>query len=212
MHVVFLGPPACGKGTQSDILVKKYGFHHLSTGDLLRKECQSGSDLGNKLKATLENGALAPTELVNQAIKKDIEKYSKTSILFDGYPRKEDQALFLDKIIAETNGKIKRVFYFDIGENELLQRILNRITCKDCGAVYNLQTNPPKKDGVCDNCVGTTFVRRDDDSEAILKNRLRYFFEETALLKDFYQERGILTVINARAPVEEVTEQIVSAL
>lgn len=212
MHVVFLGPPACGKGTQSDVLVKKYGFHHLSTGDLLRKEAESGSDLGDKLKITLEKGELASTELVNQVIKKDIEKYSKTSILFDGYPRKVDQAIFLDEIIAATGDKIKKVFYFDIEENELLQRILNRITCKDCGAVYNLQTNPPKNEGVCDNCAGTNFVKRNDDNEAILKNRLKYFFEETALLKDFYQKRGILTVLDARAPVEKVTEQIISAL
>jgi adenylate kinase len=212
MHVVFLGPPACGKGTQAEVLVKKYGFHHLSTGDLLRKEADSGSELGNQLKLTLEKGALAPTELVNKAIKKDIEKYSENSILFDGYPRKIDQALFLDQILAENNGKIEKVFYFDIDAEELLQRILNRISCKDCGAVYNLQTNPPKKEGVCDSCAGANLVRRDDDSEAILKNRFKYFLEETALLKDFYQKRGILTVLDARAPLEKVTEQIVNAL
>ena len=212
MHVVFLGPPACGKGTQSEILVKKYGYHHLSTGDLLRKESASGSDLGNLLKLTLENGALAPTDLVNRAIKKDIEKYSKNSILFDGYPRKIDQAIFLDDMVAKTNGKIKRVFYFDIEVNDLLQRILNRITCKDCGAVYNLQTNPPKKEGVCDNCASANFVKRGDDNEAILKNRFKYFLEETAPLKEFYQERGILTMIDASASLENVTEQIVNAL
>ncbi len=212
MHVVFLGPPACGKGTQAEVLVKKYGFHHLSTGDLLRKESASGSELGNQLKVTLEKGALAPTELVNKAIKKDIEKYSENSILFDGYPRKVDQALFLDQILSETNGKIEKVFYFDIDAEELLQRILNRITCKDCGAVYNLQTNPPKKEGVCDSCAGTNLVKRNDDNEAILKNRFKYFLEETSVLKDFYQKRGILTVLDARAPLEKVTEQIVNAL
>ncbi len=212
MHVVFLGPPACGKGTQAELLVKKYGFHHLSTGDLLRKESASGSELGNQLKVTLEKGALAPTELVNKAIKKDIEKYSGNSILFDGYPRKIDQALFLDQILAETNGKIEKVFYFDIEAEELLQRILNRITCKDCGAVYNLQTNPPKKEGVCDSCASTNLIKRNDDNEAILKNRFKYFLEETSVLKDFYQKRGILTVLDARASLEKVTEQIVNAL
>ncbi len=212
MHLVFLGPPACGKGTQSEILVKKYGYHHLSTGDILRKESASGSELGNLLKLTLANGALAPTDLVNKAIKKDIEKYSKNSILFDGYPRKIDQAHFLDDIIAETNGEIRRVFYFDIDVNDLLQRILNRVTCKDCGAVYNLQTNPPKKEGVCDNCASTNFVKRGDDNEAILENRFKYFLEETAPLKEFYQKRGILTVIDASAPLKNVTEQIVNAL
>lgn len=212
MHVVFLGPPACGKGTQAEVLMKKYGFHHLSTGDLLRKESASGSELGNQLKVTLEKGALAPTELVNKAIKKDIEKYSENSILFDGYPRKIDQALFLDQILAESNEKIEKVFYFDIDAEELLQRILNRITCKDCGAVYNLQTNPPKKEGVCDNCASANLVKRNDDNEAILKNRFKYFLEETSMLKDFYQKRGILTVLDSRAPLEKVTEQIVNAL
>jgi adenylate kinase len=212
MHVVLLGPPACGKGTQSEILVKKYGFHHLSTGDLLRKESASGSDLGNQLKAAVETGGLAPTELVNQLIKKDVEKYSENSILFDGYPRKIDQGVSLDQMLAETGSEINRVFYFDIDANELLQRILSRITCKDCGAVYNLQTNPPKKEGVCDSCGSTNLVKRSDDNEAILKNRFKYFLEETAPLKEFYQKRGILTVIDARAPLEKVTEQIVNAL
>ena len=212
MHVVFLGPPACGKGTQSEILVKKYGYHHLSTGDLLRKEAASGSELGKQLKLAVEFGELAPTELVNKAIKKDIEKYSKNSILFDGYPRKIDQGIFLDQIIAETNGKIKRVFYFDVDANELLQRILSRITCKDCGAVYNLQTNSPQKEGVCDTCASTNLVKRSDDNETVLKNRFKNFLKETAPLKEFYQERGILTVIDARAPLEKVTTQIVNEL
>jgi len=104
------------------------------------------------------------------------------------------------------------VFYFDIDVNDLLQRILNRVTCKDCGAVYNLQTNPPKKDGVCDNCASTNFVKRGDDNEAILENRFKYFLEETAPLKEFYQKRGILTVIDASAPLKNVTEQIVKSL
>ncbi len=212
MHVVFLGPPACGKGTQSAILVKKYGYHHLATGDLLRKEAASGSELGSQLKSAVERGILGPSELVNQVIKKDIEKYSKNSILFDGYPRKIDQGIFLDQVVAETDGKIKRVFYFDVDANQILQRILSRITCKDCGAVYNLQTTPPKKEGVCDDCAGNHLVQRSDDNEAILKNRFKYFLEETAPLKEFYQERGILTVIDARAPLEEVTTQIVNAL
>ena len=212
MHVVFLGPPACGKGTQSEILVKQYGYHHLSTGDLLRKESASGSDLGIQLKSAVEYGELASSELVNKVIKKDIEKYSKSSILFDGYPRKIDQGVFLDQIISETNCTIKRVFYFDLGVEDILKRIINRITCKDCGAVYNLHTNPTKEEGICNNCGGKSLMQRGDDNEAVLKNRFKYFLEETAPLKEFYQERGILTVIDAREPLEKVTTQIINAL
>ncbi len=212
MHLVFLGPPACGKGTQSAILVQKYDYYHLSTGDLLRQEIATGSELGQALKQTIEQGVLGSSEIVNQLLKKDIENHRQMSILFDGYPRKMDQAIFLDSVLKENKGALKRVFYFDINADELLQRVLNRVTCNACGAVYNLQTNPPKEDGVCDNCGGRDLVRRGDDTEEVLKSRIQSFYEETAPLKDFYQERGILTVVNARASLDEVTKQIINVL
>jgi adenylate kinase len=115
-------------------------------------------------------------------------------------------------VLEKNKDTLKRVFYFDIDAEELFQRILSRVTCKACGAVYNLRTNPPKEDGVCDSCGSHELVRRGDDNEEILKNRIQSFFEETAPLKEFYQKRGILTVINAREPVEIVTEQIINAL
>ncbi len=212
MHLVFLGPPACGKGTQSAILVQKYGYYHLSTGDLLRKEIATGSELGKKIKETIEQGILGSSKIVNELLKKDIENHRQMSILFDGYPRKIDQAIFLDSVLEKNEGAVKRVFYFDIDADELLQRVLSRVTCSACGAVYNLQTNPPKEDGVCDSCGGHDLARRGDDTEKVLKNRIQSFFEETAPLKDFYQERGILTVVNARASLDEVTQQIINVL
>lgn len=212
MHLIFLGPPACGKGTQSAIFVKKYGYYHLSTGDLIRQEIEAGTELGTNLKECVKAGALGASEIVNELLKKDVENHKQMSILFDGYPRKLDQAEFLDSVISKSRGALKRVFYFDVDAEELYRRILGRITCNDCGAVYNLQTKPPKEEGVCDSCGSRELKRRGDDSEAILKNRIVSFFEETAPLKDFYQKRGILTVVDARAPVEVVTKQIVNAL
>lgn len=212
MHLIFLGPPACGKGTQSAILKKEYGYYHLSTGDLIRQEIASQTELGSKLKASMESGALGASEIVNKLLKKDVENHKQMGILFDGYPRKLDQVEFLDSVIHENNGVLKRVFYFDIDAEELYKRILGRVTCKDCGVVYNLQTNPPKNKGVCDSCAGRQLIRREDDRESVLKSRIQSFFEETAPLKDFYQGRGILTVIDARAPVEVVTTQIINAL
>jgi len=212
MHLVFLGPPACGKGTQSAILVQKYGYYHLSTGDLMRTEVATGSELGKTIKLNIEKGVLAASEIVNELLKKDVENHKQMCILFDGYPRKIDQAKFLDSVLEKNKGTLKSVFYFDIDAEELFQRILSRVTCKACGAVYNLRTNPPKEDGVCDSCGSHELVRRGDDNEEILKNRIQSFFEETAPLKEFYQKREILTVINAREPVEIVTEQIINAL
>lgn len=211
MHLVFLGPPACGKGTQSAIL-EKYGYYHLSTGDLLRKEIGTGSDLGKELKQNIEKGILGSSEIVNKLLKKDIENHREMSILFDGYPRKLDQAIFLDSVLEENKDALKRVIYFDIDADELLKRVLSRVTCSACGAVYNLQTNPPKEEGVCDNCGGHDLARRGDDTEEVLKKRVQSFYEETAPLKDFYQKRGILTVVNARASLDEVTQQIVNVL
>lgn len=212
MHLVFLGPPACGKGTQSAILKKEYGYYHLSTGDLIRNEIEAGTESGCKLKACIEEGQLGASEIVNELLKKDVEKHRQMSILFDGYPRKLDQAKFLDSVLQDNDGVLKRVFCFDIEADELYKRILGRVTCNNCGVVYNLQTNPPREEGICDNCGSHQLIRRKDDNESVLKNRIQSFFEETAPLRDFYQKRGILSVIDARAPVEVVTKQIINAL
>ena len=212
MHVVFLGPPACGKGTQSSFLVEKFGYKHLSTGDLIRSEIDQATPLGEELKNTINTGNLVDSKIVNELIEKYVEKCSAIGVLFDGYPRTIDQALFIDGLLEKNDMKIKQVFYFDVEPDELMKRILNRVSCKQCGAVYNLITNPTKVEGVCDSCGSTEIVRRADDNEVVLANRINSYFTETKPLKDFYQQRNLLTVVNAKLPVHKVTEQIVNAL
>lgn len=212
MQVIFLGPPACGKGTQSSVLVEKFGYKHLSTGDLIRSEIANATAIGNDLKNTINTGNLVDSKIVNQLVEKYVEMHTGISVLFDGYPRTIDQALFVDGLLEKHSMKIKRVFYFDIEPNELMKRILNRVSCAECGAVYNLSTNPTKVEGVCDSCGGTNLVRRADDNEAILANRINSYFTETKPLKDLYLQRGLLTVVDAKLPVHKVTEQIVNAL
>lgn len=211
MHVVFLGPPACGKGTQSKLLVKKKGFRHLSTGDLIRSECNSGSECGEKIKSTINTGKLVDSNVVNTLVQKSIENSIGISVLFDGYPRTVDQAIFIDGILEKKGEKIGQVFYFDVDQDELLSRILNRFSCGDCGAVYNSVTNTTRVDGVCDFCGGKNFIRRNDDTESVLKDRILSYYAETEPLKVFYQQRDILTVVDAKLPVELVTEQILNA-
>jgi adenylate kinase len=212
MHVVFLGPPACGKGTQSSALVERFGYQHLSTGDLIRSEIAKATNTGEELKSTINTGKLVDNKIVNELVQKYVEKHTGIGVLFDGYPRTIDQALFVDGLLKEHGTKIKRVFYFDIEPDELMKRILNRVSCASCGEVYNLVTNPTKVEGVCDSCGSTNLVRRADDNEAVLANRISSYFTETKPLKDFYQQRGLLTVVDATLPVHKVTEEIVNAL
>lgn len=212
MQVIFLGPPACGKGTQSSALVEKFGYKHLSTGDLIRAEIASGTPIGEDLKSTINTGKLVDSKIVNQLVQKYVEKHTGISVLFDGYPRTIDQALFVDGLLEKNDMKIKQVFYFDIEPSELMKRILNRVSCKECGAVYNLVTNPTKVEGVCDSCGSANLVRRADDNEAVLANRINAYFTETKPLKDLYLQRGLLTVVDAKLPVHKVTEEIVNAL
>ncbi len=212
MHLVFLGPPACGKGTQSSVLVEKFGYKHLSTGDLIRAEIAGNTPIGEELKSTINTGKLVDSKIVNQLVQKYIEKHEGMGVLFDGYPRTIDQALFIDGLLEKNNTKIKQVFYFDIEPKELMKRILNRVSCKKCGAVYNLVTNPTKVEEVCDSCGGTNLVRRADDNEVVLANRIDSYFTETKPLKEFYQQRSLLIVVDAKLPVHKVTEEIVNAL
>ena len=179
---------------------------------MIRSEIANATSIGNDLKNTINTGNLVDSKIVNQLVEKYVEMHTGISVLFDGYPRTIDQALFVDGLLEKHSMKIKRVFYFDIEPNELMKRILNRVSCAECGEVYNLATNPTKVEGVCDSCGGTNLVRRADDNEAVLANRINSYFTETKPLKDLYLQRGLLTVVDAKLPVHKVTEQIVNAL
>ena len=206
-ELIFMGPPASGKGTQTKKLAQETGFVHVDTGSLLREAIANETDAGKIAKDFIEKGALVPVEVVAQIIKDRLSKDDvQNGFILDGFPRSIEQANMLDEMLKEIdNGKEvnTKVIYFDVPIENLMERIIYRRSCPKCGAIYNLKTMPIKQEGICDDC-GTELVQRKDDTEEIAKNRFDTYFAQTAPLIDFYAERGILSKIDATGTVDEI--------
>jgi adenylate kinase len=153
MILVFFGPPGSGKGTQAEVLQKQIpDLFHISTGDLLRQEIASGSDLGRSIQAKVQAGEFPKDELIMQLIEGILENNAKKDILFDGFPRTLQQALAFDTLLGVVNLKVDIVFDFDVDANVLIERVSGRYMCRECGAVYHEKSKKPKVDSICDQC------------------------------------------------------------
>ena len=204
--VIFIAPPAAGKGTQSSRL-EDLGYIHISTGDMLREEISSGSKLGMEIKEIIDKGNLVSDELVYELIKNKLDNITKPFIL-DGYPRTLTQAESLDNLLQELNLNNYEVIYLDLPFEEALKRALGRLTCS-CGASYNIyyENLAPKKDGICDKC-GESLTKRCDDNEESFKVRFETFINNTKPIKEFYENKNKLHIIDALASNEEITDKI----
>lgn len=214
-ELIFLGPPACGKGTQTTKLAEFLGFPHVDTGSLLRAEIASGSANGIIAKSYIDKGNLVPVELVGSIIKDRLaQEDCKEGYILDGYPRSIEQADMLEQINNDINGDIKtdfRAIYFDLDQDVLISRIVNRRSCPKCGEIYNLKFKPSKVEGICDKC-GTELTQRKDDNEETAKARFETYFHETAPLIDYYKKRGALKTINAEGSIDEVWEKLLAVI
>lgn len=212
--VVMLGAPGSGKGTQAQILEKKHGFYKLSTGDILRNEIASGSELGKKIKVIVESGNLIDDELMVEIIKKKIaENFEKFSgFVLDGFPRNVHQAAILDHMLSSIGCGVNKVIYLEIDNSKLIDRITKRYVCNNCGESYNFESKHTKINGVCDVCGGKEFNHRADDSEETVKNRLNVYIEQTSPLLPYYKKSNKLVRIDADKEIEQVTEAIDNAL
>lgn len=208
-HVIFIGAPGSGKGTQALRLVKSLDYKHVSTGDLLRSEIAKGSELGLEVKKVMESGLLVSDSLVIKLLLANID-LGKYCYVFDGYPRNIEQAKTLDAEVLKDSPST--AVYFDIDVNKLIERLTNRRTCKKCGAIYNLISKKPKIMGVCDQCGGTELVQRDDDREEVILNRMSVFKNTVDPVLKYYQELGRLEVVSADAPEDEIYKIISSKL
>lgn len=206
-HLIFIGAPGSGKGTQAAKFVADRGFKHISTGDLLRSEIAKQSALGKEVKQVMDNGQLVSDELVIRLLQANID-LSASQYIFDGYPRNIAQAQTLDKEVLKGTKSI--AVYFDIDMAKLVARLTNRRTCKTCGAIYNLISKKPKITGICDQCGGTNLVQRDDDKEEVISNRLKVFQETVSPVLKYYQDLGRLMKVDAEKSAEELFNQISS--
>lgn len=214
-EMIFLGPPACGKGTQTNRLAEYFNLPHVDTGSLLRAEIKSESENGKIAKQYIDKGQLVPVELVAKIIKDRLaQKDCEEGYILDGFPRSAEQADMLTKINEELDGKKEvsfKAIYFDLDQEILISRIVNRRSCPKCGEIYNIKFHPPKTEGVCDKC-GTELTQRKDDNEETAKARFETYFRETAPLVDYYKNKEVLRTIDANGTIDEVWERLLKVV
>ncbi len=212
---IFIGPPGSGKGTQTKKLSAEYNLPHIDTGSLLREEVASGSEEGKLAGSFMDKGQLVPISVVSKIIKNRLLKDDcLNGFILDGYPRSLEQAQALDTILndidKDTNVK-PQVFYFDVSEEKLVERLVNRRSCPKCGAIYNLKTMKLHNENICEKC-GTNLVKRDDDTEEIAIKRFATYFNETAPLIKLYSDRGILSKIDASLDIDTIYNNLKGAI
>ena len=207
-NIILMGPPGAGKGTLAKKLVQKYGFAHISTGDMFREAMKEGTELGLLAKSYIDHGDLVPDEVTIGIVKERLSQNDlDNGFLLDGFPRTPVQAERLEEISKEVNRPIDAVINLDCDEKELIRRISGRRVCKVCGAPFHIETMKPKVDGVCDNCGGPLFQRADDNEEA-LKVRLEHYVRSTKPLLDFYEDRKLLTSYNSLVDSNVLLDEI----
>ena len=213
MNIILLGPPGAGKGTQAKRLEKRHSLVQLSTGDMLRAAVASGSELGQKAKALMDGGHLVPDDLMVAMISDRIDQPDcANGFILDGFPRTSAQAEALDVMLAEKGLKLHSVIEIKVDDDLLVDRITGRYTCAHCGAGYHDRFQKPKVEGVCDNCGGTEFKRRADDTAETVRTRLAAYHAQTAPILPYYSDKGILEAVDGMAGIDEVADQIEHSL
>ena len=198
-NIILIAAPAAGKGTLSEMLVDKYHYAHISTGDLLRDASKEKSELGKKISDMLQSGALVTNEIVFDLLEKRLMKNdTNNGYILDGFPRTLEQAEMYDETIKKLNKDLGIVIVLESDYETLKKRIVGRMLCESCGSVYNTLTgvNTPKVDGICDKC-GSKLYKRSDDNAESFKTRYETYIEKTKPLIDFYKEKGILHFVNS---------------
>jgi len=204
MILIFLGKPGSGKGTQAAMVAEKMEIPTISMGEILRNIEKENTPLSKEIKSHIDKGNLVPDELVLQLLSERLKKPDcKNGCILDGFPRTVKQAELFDK-------KIDRVIYIDVKDETIIKRLSSRRECS-CGMVYNLITNPPKKDGICDKCGRKLYTRKDDNPETI-KNRLKVYNEQTKPLIDFYTKKRLFVKVDGERTIDEILKEIVAIL
>ncbi len=213
---IFLGPPGCGKGTQTDRLSKELNLPHIDTGSLLRENIKNETEFGKIAKGFIDKGQLVPIEVVESVINERISRPDcKDGYILDGFPRSIEQAEALKKMWENSAHKFSKdekvAVYFDIPTDVLVERLVNRRSCPKCGKIYNLKSSVPKVEGKCDICSVELIQRKDDTRETALL-RFETYDNETKPLLDFYKKEELLVQINANQGIDAVYAELKKVL
>lgn len=212
-ELIFLGPPASGKGTQTNRLSAELNLPHVDTGSMLRAAIAEGTEAGKTAKGFMDEGKLVPTEIVAQIIRDRLNKSDcDNGFILDGYPRSIEQAQILESILNDINeGKEYKllVINIDVDEKLLIERIIYRRSCAKCGKIYNLKTLPPKDEKLCDDCDGE-LIQRKDDTKDVAQKRLDTYHSQTQPLIDFYGAKNLLVNVNGNGDIDDIYAEILS--
>lgn len=212
---IFIGPPGSGKGTQTIMLAKDMNLPHIDTGSLLREEIARDTQEGRLADSFMSKGQLVPINVVSTIIKNRLSQADcQNGFILDGYPRSLEQAYALDDILAEIDKDtdvVPTVFYFAVDQEQLIERLVNRRSCPDCGEIYNIKTMTLTDKEKCEKC-GAKLVRRDDDTEDVARKRFDTYFAQTAPLIDMYAKRNWLVEIDASKDIETIYKSLTGAI
>ncbi|SFV86023.1 Adenylate kinase [hydrothermal vent metagenome] len=207
MKLILLGAPGAGKGTVAKLLTKIDGSVQISTGDILRGAVAAGTELGKQAQAAMKAGDLVSDDLIMGIMEERLQEDDcKSGYLLDGFPRTIPQAEALTKLLEKMGEKLDAVVEIDVPRDVILDRLTTRRTCTGCGEIYNVKSNPPKVEGICDKC-GEPVVQRDDETEEAISNRLNVYNDQTAPLVGFYKDTGLLLSIDATS-----SEAVINAI
>lgn len=212
MNILLVGPIASGKGTQAQKLIEKFNLAHLEMGGLFRSITKEESSLGYKVKDFIDNGKLVTDDIVVEVVENYLQGINRLDgILFDGFPRVLSQAKYFEEFLTKKGLKIDVVLYLTLPKEEILNRILNRRTCEQCGRIFNIVTNPPKTEGTCDDC-GGKLVSRADETPEKTATRIEWFEKEVLPMIDFYKSKNMVEEIDGTRSIEVIFKDIVSRL
>ena len=212
MRLILLGLPGVGKGTQAKILAQRQGLLHISTGDMFREAAAAGTELGKRAQEVMSAGALVPDEVtIGMLLERIAKPDAAKGLMLDGFPRTIPQAEALDAALANEGSKIDSVLYIQVPEAELVARLTGRWSCGNCGAIYHMQSKPPKAAGVCDEC-GGALSQRADDQPATVNARLDTNRAWTEALAEYYSKQGKLQAIDGTGSPDDITARLEGAL
>ncbi|SDF50880.1 adenylate kinase [Sporolituus thermophilus] len=212
MHILLMGPPGAGKGTQAVKLVEAFHIPHISTGDMFRAAVKEGTPLGKQAKEYMDAGQLVPDSVTIGIVKERLAKPDcERGFILDGFPRTLDQADALDRTLCELGIRLDRVINISVPAEELVKRMTGRRICRSCGATYHIHFNPPAQAGICDKCGGELYQRADDQEQTVTK-RLAVYSAQTQPLIEYYQDKGLYTEIDGQQDIDKVFADIVASL